>query len=158
METMTSIMAIERCRRTKANTIRTHIMTTAVHADGGGDAFKLRYSFFFCFFNHHFFSFVAGTHINTNDLKKKKKAWFCIQHSRLYPLPTASFNHPMWHQLAKRQKIRHCCAHIFTETCLHHNITNQVYVEQQDEESWPPCFYIIDAHTQSKWMETWSKF
>lgn len=24
-------------------------MTTAVHADGGGDAFKLRYSFFFVF-------------------------------------------------------------------------------------------------------------
>lgn len=84
---MTSIMAIERCRRTKANTIRTHIMTTAVHADGGGDAFKLRYSFFFCFFNHHFFSFVAGTHINTNDLKKKKKRGCASSTADFTPCP-----------------------------------------------------------------------
>lgn len=49
MTTMTPIMAIERCRRTKSNTIKTHIMKTAAHADAAA-VVPLNFATFLVFF------------------------------------------------------------------------------------------------------------
>ena len=37
-------------------------------------------------------------------------------------------------RLAKQLEIRDCCAHTFTETCLHYNILDQPLELQQDEK------------------------
>ena len=93
------------------------------------------------------------------------------RHPLRQPLSKISINHPtwlrllapmcsqkkwngQWEWLAKQREIRERFAYIFTETCLHHNITYQAVVldgptefranRAQDMERWT-CVYTVNA-------------
>lgn len=167
MTTMTPIMAIERCMRIKSNTIKTHIMTTAAHANAA--AVVLLNFATFLFFLPSLFQLCCWNTYKHQWLKKtfivcSGKCRFGIQSSRLWddncPL------HPTWHQPAKRQEIRHRCAHIDTLSVpiyrdvsppQHHGSSGCVTAGRGELDS---VFTLLmhNARAQSKWMDTWSNF